>query len=77
MLEQIINRFPGISCAYMDATGKVTTEYYGVSDIERNILVDENTIFPACSMSKFITTICLMKLHEENTIDIDAPVNDY
>lgn len=44
MLEQIIKRFPGISCAYMDATGKLITEYYGVSDIERNISVDENTI---------------------------------
>ena len=77
MQEQIINRFPGISCAYMDAAGKVTTEYYGVSDKEKNILVDDNTIFPACSMSKFITAICLMRLHEEKVIDIDSPVNDY
>lgn len=77
MLEQIINRFPGISCAYVDATGKETTEYYGVCDKEKNILVDEDTIFPACSMSKFVTAICLMKLHEEKVIDIDAPVNNY
>ena len=77
MLEQIMNRFPGISCAYIDATGKETIEYYGVSDKEKNILVNVNTIFPACSMSKFITTICLMKLHEKNKIDIDKPVNRY
>ena len=77
MQEQIINRFPGISCAYVDAAGKVTTEYYGVSDKEKNILVDDNTIFPACSMSKFVTAICLMRLHEEKVIDIDSPVNDY
>ena len=77
MIEQMMNRFPGVSCAYMDAMGNVTTEYYGVSDKERDILVDENTIFPACSMSKFVTAICLMKLQEENMIDIDAPVNDY
>lgn len=77
MLEQIVNRFPGVSCAYMNATGKVTTEYYGVSDKEKHIVLDDNTIFPACSMSKFVTAICLMKLHEENVIDIDAPVNLY
>ena len=77
MLEQIVNRFPGISCAYVDATGKVATEYYGVSDKEKNIILDDNTIFPACSMSKFVTAICLMKLHEENVIDIDASVNTY
>ena len=77
MLKQIVNRFPGISCAYADATGKVTTEYYGISDKEKNILLNDNTIFPACSMSKFVTAICLMKLHEENEIDIDVPVNRY
>lgn len=77
MQEQIMNRFPGISCAYADATGKVKTEYYGVADKEKNLLVDADTIFPACSMSKFVTAICLMKLQEENVIDIDAPVNDY
>ena len=77
MLEQIVNRFPGISCAYVDVTGKVTTEYYGVSDKEKNIILDDNTIFPACSMSKFVTAICLMKLHEEKVIDINAPVNAY
>ena len=77
MKQQIISRFPGISCAYMDATGKETTEYYGVSDKEKNIAVDNDTIFPACSMSKFVTAICLMRLHERKVIDIDASVNDY
>ena len=77
MLEQIINRFPGISCAYVDATGKETTEYYGVCDKEKNLFVDADTIFPTCSMSKFVTAICLMKLYEEKVIDIDAPVNNY
>ena len=77
MLEQIINRFPGVSCAYTDENGKVATVFYGVSDREKNILVNENTIFPSCSVSKFVTAICLMKLHEENVIDIDAPVNEF
>ena len=69
--------FPGISCASLDAAGTVTTECYGVSDQEKHIAVDENTIFPACSMSKFVTAICLMKLHEANVMDIDMPVNRY
>lgn len=36
--SEIIERFPGISCAYVDATGKERVEYYGVSDKEKNIL---------------------------------------
>jgi CubicO group peptidase (beta-lactamase class C family) len=39
--------------------------------------VDEDTIFPACSISKFVTAICVMKLQEQRAIDIDVPVNNY
>ena len=77
MLHKILGCFPGISCAYMDATGKVTTECYGFADKESNIVVDDNTIFPAYSISKFITAICVMKLQEQNVLTIDAPVNVY
>lgn len=77
MKQQMIERFPGISCAYVDAMGKERVECYGVSDKEKDILVDEHTVFPACSVSKFVTAICLMRLQEKNVIDIDAKVNDY
>ena len=66
MLKQMLDRFPSIGCAYVDGAGKVNTEYYGA---------DENTVFPAASMSKFVTALCLMKLHEDRVIDIDTPVN--
>ena len=77
MKQQIIDRFLGISCAWADTSGKETTEYYGFADRESHILVDEETIFPACSISKMITAICVMKLHEQKLIDIDMPVNRY
>ena len=77
MKQQIIDRFPGISCAWTDAAGKETTEYYGFADMESHTYVDEKTIFPACSISKFITAICVMRLHEQKLIDIDMPVNRY
>ena len=77
MKQQIIARFPGISCAWVDAAGKETTEYYGFADMESHTYVNEKTIFPACSISKFITAICVMKLHEQKLIDIDMPVNRY
>ena len=77
MKTQMTERFPGISCAWMNAEGKITTEYYGTADRESNIPVDENTMFPACSISKFITALCVMKLREQKRIDTDKPVNDY
>ena len=69
--------FPGIGCAWTNADGKATAEYYGVADRESNTPVNRDTIFPACSISKFITAICVMKLHEQGAIDIDHPVNYY
>ena len=77
MKQQIIDRFPGIGCAWVDASGKELSEYYGFADRENHIPVDEGTIFPACSISKFITALCIMKLQEQKLIDIDMPVNQY
>lgn len=76
-MQEILDRFPGISCAYTDADGKAITACHGFADREERIPVDERTIFPACSISKFVTAICVMKLHEQQTVDIDAPVNTY
>ena len=67
MLREMMAHFPGIGCAWVDAAGAVRTEYYGVA---------EHTVFPAASMSKFVTALCLMKLHEDGVIDIDLPIND-
>ena len=77
MKDQIIKRFPGIGCAWVDSAGKEGSEYFEFTDKEKQIRVDENTIFPACSISKFVTAICVMKLHEQKLIDIDKPVNNY
>ena len=69
--------FPGIGCAWTNADGKATAEYYGVADRESNAPVNRDTIFPACSISKFITAICIMILHEQGATDIDRPINHY
>ena len=74
---KIMERFPGVSCAYRDAAGRETMKYYGLSDMENAIPVDGDTAFPACSISKFITAITVMKLEEQELLKIDEPVNRY
>ena len=76
-LRDVLARFPGVSCAFLDAAGCIRTAYYGLADKECNVPVNENTIFPAASISKFVTAMCLMKLQEQGLIDIDMPVNAY
>ena len=77
MKNQIIERFPGIGCTWVNAAGEYAEEYFGFADKENKVVVDENTIFPACSISKFITALCVMKLHEQKLIDVDKPANLY
>ncbi len=73
---RILERFPGIGCAWVNAAGEELAEYFGAADREKHTAVDENTIFPACSISKFVTALCVMKLHEKQAVDINKPVND-
>ena len=75
--ESTKGRFQGISCAYLNSSDKIITVCEGFADKESSIPVDENTIFPACSISKFITALCVMKANEKEIISIDAPVNNY
>ncbi len=75
-IRRIVEPFTGKGCAWVDTDGKDSDEYFGVADLENHTPVDDNTIFPACSISKLVTAICVMKLCEQKLIDIDKPVND-
>lgn len=74
---KILERFPGVSCAYRDAAGREILKYDGMADVENAIPVDGDTAFPACSISKLITAITVMKLEEKGLLRIDEPVNRY
>lgn len=50
---------------------------YGMADIERNIPMQEDTIFRMFSMSKMITSACAMILMERGIIDLFDPVSKY
>jgi len=74
---EIRDRFPGISWAYADAAGNTDTWRYGFADREEHVPVEESTAFPANSISKFITAICVEKAQEQGLLDIDAPADRY
>ena len=74
--QRILERFPGAGCAWMNATGEESAAFFGTADRENGTAVTDQTIFPACSISKFVTAICVMKLHEMKVLDLNRPVND-
>ena len=77
MNNRITELFPGAGCAWSDAAGRISTESYGAADRESHTSVDDSTIFPACSISKFAAALCVMKLREQDLLGLDTPVNRY
>lgn len=49
---------------------------FGSSDIARNILVADSTVFRIASISKTITSLALMQLEEQGKISIDRDISE-
>ncbi|MDQ0269551.1 serine hydrolase domain-containing protein [Cytobacillus purgationiresistens] len=68
-------QIPGLSLAIIENGQISSTESYGVLEAGRNQRVNDQTIFNACSISKFLTSVLIMKLSEEGILDLDEDVN--
>ncbi|MFE8699814.1 serine hydrolase domain-containing protein [Cytobacillus sp. FJAT-54145] len=66
----------GLSIALIE-NGKISgTENYGLLEVKSNREVNENSIFGACSISKFLTGMMAIRLIEEGLLELDENVND-
>ncbi|MGE7930838.1 serine hydrolase domain-containing protein [Lysinibacillus xylanilyticus] len=66
----------GLSITLLEGGEISGTENYGLLEVESDRKVNENSIFSACSISKFLTGILAMKLVEEGLLDLDDDVNE-
>ncbi len=58
--------------------GKVAAEHkFGLANVEKNIRVDENTIFHWASNTKPFTAIAIMQLRDRGRLKLDDPVTKY
>lgn len=57
----------------MIVDGKVSEDFFYSSDEP----VDENTVFPVASISKWVTSFGVMKLVEQSKLDLDIPIDNY
>ncbi|WP_047986412.1 serine hydrolase domain-containing protein [Ornithinibacillus californiensis] len=68
-------KVPGLSISLI-ANGQISgTENYGTLEVQSNRKVNEDTIFSACSVSKFLTGILVMKLAEDGILGLDDDIN--
>lgn len=68
---------PGASIALLE-NGEVTSvRTYGVLGAEDPTPVTADTLFPAGSISKHVTTFLVLRLASEGVLDLDRDINEY
>ena len=73
------NNIPGLSVTILNEDGNIEySKGFGYADIEQKINVNpKNSIFRIGSFSKTLAGTALMKMYEENKIEIDSSVGFY
>jgi CubicO group peptidase (beta-lactamase class C family) len=66
----------GLSIALIDKGQINMTAVFGVLEAGTTNIVKNNSIFNACSISKFVTSMLVMKLAEQGVFDLDEDVNN-
>jgi CubicO group peptidase (beta-lactamase class C family) len=72
-VSEISSKSQGNSALVLLQSGEVTKRYFASPQES----VDEETLFPTASFSKWVTALAVMSLVEENLIDLDSPVSRY
>lgn len=66
---------PGLSITLINQ-GQISGTYdYGLLEVKSDKKVNKDSIFSACSISKFLTGMLVMKLTEQGLLDLDEDVN--
>ncbi len=68
---------PGMSVAITDRTHTIRILTFGYANLESKTPVSEETRFPIGSISKSMTSLALLQLHDRGLIDLNAPVRTY
>lgn len=70
-------RIPGASLAVVHDGKILWVKSYGYADLATKRVVDTNTLFQACSITKTLTSVAVMQVLSAYHIPLDAPVNRY
>lgn len=68
---------PGAAVAVIHEGELILCEGYGLRNLEKNLVVTPETLFPIASCTKAFTSMCLALLIEEGKLDWDKPLRQY
>lgn len=75
--EMDVQNFPGMSTLIVKNGEIVWRQSYGFADVDKKTKVNDDTIFLLASLSKVFTGTALMKLSEDNIINLDGDINEF
>ena len=61
---------PGGGIAIVTRSGKIFSQGFGKADVGKNINANDGTIFRCASVSKMITTLCVLELEREGQLSL-------
>ena len=67
---------PGLAVGMVASSEVTYARGFGWANIEAEIPVDEHTLFPVASVSKLFTVVPLMRLMEEDRLDLDQTTGE-
>jgi CubicO group peptidase (beta-lactamase class C family) len=70
-------RIPGAQIAVVRGGRIVMSEAFGVANVEHQVAVTPDTVFPINSATKSFTGVAAMQLVEAGKLDLDAPISQY
>jgi CubicO group peptidase (beta-lactamase class C family) len=77
-IEERMKHFhvPGLSITLIEGGLITEIDNYGLLEVEGNRKTDKDSIFSACSISKFLTGMLAIKLVQEGLFNLDSDVNE-
>jgi len=75
--EMEVKQLPALSIALVDDQQVVWAAGFGLRDPEQKVPATAGTVYRVGSVSKLFTDLAVMKLAEQGTLNIDAPVGNY
>ena len=68
---------PGVSITYFENAKIKWSKCFGTLEKDSAKDVNKHSIFHACSISKMVTAICVLRLAQDSVLDLNLDVNNY
>lgn len=79
IIQQYMTQYqlPGLAVGIQRGSDPVNEGYYGLSNVEHGVLVNEETCFEIASVTKLFTSQAILRLVQDEYIGLDTPLMEY